>query len=233
MDPENKITRESILHGCKTDDNHIGETKQRISKINRELRTGITFIENFNHSVTIFGSARFKEGNQYYDLAQAITKRIVKDTGYAVVTGGGPGIMEAANRGATIADGSSIGFTIKLPNEQITNPYVTDELLFRYFFTRKVVLSYSAEVYIYFPGGFGTLDELFEILTLIQTGMIDRVPVILVGADFWNPLVSFIKNKMLDQEKTISPEDMDFFTVTDDVNEIIKIVKEAPVRESA
>ena len=225
-----KLSVEEIKEGCinLTGEEHGGD--QRLCVINEEFRQGLEFAESINRSVTCFGSARLPEDNEHYQQAQRIAYRISKELDYAIITGGGPGIMEAANRGAHEAGGRSIGMTIHLPHEQFTNPYVKDELQFYFFFSRKVSMTYSAEAYIYFPGGFGTMDELFEILTLVQTDKISKVPIILVGEDYWRPLENFIRETLRDNEKTISPEDMDLFTITDDEEKILEIVRNAPIR---
>jgi len=147
------------------------------------------------------------------------------------VTGGGPGIMEAANRGANDAGGPSLGLNIELPAEQVINPYVTESSSFKYFFARKTALSFAAEAYIFYPGGFGTLDEFFEIVTLIQTKKIHRIPVILVGSDFWEPLHSFISDVLRLKHGTISKSDIDLYRITDDHTEIIKLIEKAPTRK--
>ncbi|MCD8527961.1 MAG: TIGR00730 family Rossman fold protein [Candidatus Pacebacteria bacterium] len=221
-----KLTTDEIREGCVllTDGD---EHETRICVINEEFRQGLDFIKTYDASVTIFGSARTPETDPYYDLARTIARRIVQDLGYAIVTGGGPGMMEAGNRGAHDARGRSIGFSIKLPMEQTSNPYMTDELSFYFFFSRKVCMTYASEAYIYMPGGFGTLDELFEILTLVQTEKISRFPIILVGEDFWRPLDAFIKKTLLEQYQTISPEDLDLYIITDDVDLIIETIKKS------
>lgn len=203
---------------------------QKVSVINKELLEGLEFIGSYPKSVTFFGSARFKEDNPYYIQARRIAS-LLAQRGFAVVSGGGPGIMEAANRGAFDVDGTSIGFNIVLPREQVMNPYVQEHVDFQYFFTRKVSLTFSAEAYIYFPGGFGTMDEFFEILTLVQTRKIPQVPMILVGTDFWTPLKHFLENLMYKTHQTINKEDMNLFTITDDEDEILEIVKKAPMRK--
>lgn len=226
-----KLSVDEIKEGCVNLTGQPGGNETRICVINEEFRQGIEFVQGIERSVTCFGSARLPEDNKHYKQARGIAYRIAKELDYAIITGGGPGIMEAANRGAYDAGGRSIGMTIHLPHEQFTNPYVKDELQFYFFFTRKVSMTYSAEAYIYFPGGFGTMDELFEILTLIQTNKIGKVPVILVGEDYWRPLENFIKETLRDNEETISPEDMDLFTITDDEDKILEIVKNAPLRQ--
>lgn len=209
------------------------DLRDRIHVIRREFIRGLSFIRDHKHSVTFFGSARFREDNEYYQLARDIAKGIA-ETGIDIVTGGGPGIMEAVNRGATEAEGDnaghSLGLNITLPEEQLLNPYVEENESFHYFFSRKVALTFSAEAYIFFPGGFGTLDEFFEILTLVQTEKIVSVPIILVGSDFWNPLLDYIENVQKNTHKTISSEDTDLFEITDDKERVIEIVQNAPMR---
>lgn len=205
-------------------------TRQRLSTIATELVEGIEFIGSYPKSVTFFGSARFSSDNPYYQKARNLAHALAQ-RGFAIVTGGGPGIMEAANRGSFDADGKSIGFNITLPKEQVMNPYVQEHVDFQYFFTRKVCLTFSAEAYIYFPGGFGTMDEFFEILTLVQTRKIPRVPMILVGTEYWLPLKHFLENLMYKKYKTIDKEDLDLFIITDDEKEIVRIVEQAPMRK--
>jgi uncharacterized protein (TIGR00730 family) len=158
-------------------------TQARNKRVVEELTAGICAIRKYPKSVTIFGSARLKPGSEFYEKARSVAGKIC-EAGYAVITGGGPGIMQGANHGTFDKCGSGIGFNIELPFEQNINPYVTHGVDFHYFFTRKVSMTFSGEVYIYFPGGFGTLDEFFEIMTLIQTKKIPKVPVILVGKEF-------------------------------------------------
>jgi uncharacterized protein (TIGR00730 family) len=205
------------------------DTNKRISLISEELKRGFEFLKKQPKTVTFFGSARLPEGNEHYERARRIAYRLAKD-GYAVVTGGGPGIMEAANRGAFEAEGRSLGITIKLPMEQVRNPYITDVEDFYYFFTRKVMLTFSAEAYLMFPGGFGTFDETFEILTLVQTHKIEPVPIILVGKSFWQPFLDNIQSVMLMNNQTIDAEDLKLFTVTDDEDLIVDMLKNVVVR---
>lgn len=201
----------------------------RVSKIDKEFKKGFDFIKNHPKSVTFFGSARFDENNEFYKQARSIAGKIATELKYSVVTGGGPGIMEAANRGAFEAGGVSLGIGIELPHEQSINKYVTDFIELYYFFVRKVILTYSAESYVFLPGGFGTLDEFFEIVTLVQTKKIESVPVILVGKKYWEPLKETIEKELLGR-KTIDAEDMNLFHITDDEDEVIEIIKNAPVR---
>ncbi len=204
--------------------------KERLSIIHSELSAGFQYIHNYDRSVTFFGSARSTSEDPHYQMAERIAGRVVKELDYVVVTGGGPGIMEAANKGAFEAGGKSIGFTIELPHEQKDNPYLTGKVDFNFFFSRKTMMSFAAEAYVFFPGGFGTFDELFEVLTLVQTGKIERVPIVLIGKEYWNQLNDFISKEMLGHHKTIEVEDMGLYTITDDENEVFEIIKNAPVR---
>ncbi len=224
------LTPDEIKKGCVevAGEDHTGV---RICRINEELEQGMTEMEAYDKAVTFYGSARFKEGDEFYDKARVLGGRIAKELGFTVVTGGGPGIMEGGNRGAFEAGGKSVGLTIKLPMEQHDNPYLTDTVPFYFFFARKVALSYSSEVFIFFPGGFGTMDEFFEQLTLVQTGKLKPVPMILYGSDFWNPFVALWKTVLLEKYKTISSEDFNLFTVTDDDNQVLEIIKGAKSRE--
>ncbi|MGH2429409.1 MAG: TIGR00730 family Rossman fold protein [Candidatus Limnocylindria bacterium] len=189
----------------------------------RSLRILGEFVEGFDAlakvgpAVSIFGSARIGRRNRYYGAARRLAARLVAE-GFAIITGGGPGVMEAANRGAREAGGLSIGANIELPFEQGLNEYVDLGMQFRYFFVRKVMFVKYAEGFVIFPGGFGTLDELFESLTLIQTGKVEHFPVVLYGKDYWRGMMQWIRDKPLYEEK-ISPEDLDLLTITDDVEE--------------
>lgn len=175
--------------------------------------------------VTIFGSARNLPANEKYIKAAYDTASALAQEGYTIVTGGGNGIMGASNKGAYDVGGKSVGFNIKLPHEQEPNPYTTDELTFRYFFTRKVALSFYSHAYIYFPGGYGTLDELFEIMTLIQTHKMPKLKVVLFGSDHWNDLDKFIQKHLLD-DGYISGNDEKIYTITDSVEELVRIINE-------
>ncbi|MBX4210436.1 TIGR00730 family Rossman fold protein [Candidatus Parcubacteria bacterium] len=202
---------------------------KRVSLITEEFTRGFKFIRDYPKSVTFFGSSRMSQDNPLYKKASDLAKRIVQDLGYSIVTGGGPGIMEAGNRGAYEAGGTSLGMTIKLPHEQTMNPYLSDHIDFFYFFSRKVCLSFSAEAYVFFPGGYGTLNEFFEILTLVQTKKIEPVPVFLVGKEYWQPLDSFMKKELLDKG-LVENDDIGLYTMTDDEVRIISEIKKAPVR---
>lgn len=206
--------------------------KKREEISGAEFDRGYNLIKKYPLSVSILGSARFKEGSIYYEKARTIANKIVKELEYAVVTGGGPGIMEAANRGAFEAGGASLGFVIKLPKEQIINKYMTEYVEFEYFSSRKTLLFFSAEAYIYMPGGFGTLDELFEVLTQIQTNKMPGTPVILVGKEFWTPFLDLLKQKLAIETNTINMEDTELYKVVDSDEEIIDIIRKAPFREA-
>jgi len=203
--------------------------KSRVHKITDEFTDGFEFIENHPRSVTFFGSSMLKNDSEYCQKAERLAGRIVKELGYSILSGGGPGIMEAANKGASENGGHSLGLSIRLPREQHTNPYVTANMDFYYFFSRKVCMSFAAEAYIFFPGGFGTMDEFFEILTLVQTNKIESVPIFLVGKDFWGPLHDFIINDLI-RHKTVHPQDIDLYRLTDDEDEIVEKIRNAPVR---
>lgn len=185
----------------------------------KDLEYGLRMIRSYPQGVTVFGSARISEDDKYYKKARELGGLLAQN-GHAVITGGGPGVMEAANRGAYEYGGRSIGLNIKLDHEQMPNPYLTDTMEFRYFFARKVMLSMSAKVYVFFPGGFGTLDELSEIIILMQENKMPRMPVFFFGKSFWRPLERFYRTKML-SKKLISAKDLKIFKLTDDVNEII------------
>lgn len=202
----------------------------KLNMIHEEFHQGIETVKKFNPSVTFYGSTRLNEGNQYYEKVRNLTYRIAKELGYAVLSGGGPGIMEAANRGAYEAGGKSVGLTIKLPKEQYTNKYVTDEIPFHYFFTRQSAMSYSTEVCVFGPGGFGTLSELFEILTLLQTNKIGNVPVILFGSEFWSPIEKTIEENLLNKYGTVGEKDIKLYKITDDEDEILEIIKNSKIR---
>ena len=200
----------------------------RIQRITRELRMGFDALAHVGPAASFFGSARTPPDDPEYALARE-TARIVGEAGLAIITGGGPGAMEAANRGARDAGALSIGLNIELPFEQGLNPYCDIGLEFHYFFTRKIMFVRYASGFVVFPGGFGTLDETFEALTLIQTGKIQHFPLVLVGSGYWEGLEDWLRERMLADGK-ISPEDMDLFVVTDDPQEVLQIVREAQHR---
>ena len=195
-----------------------------IFKIMGEFVNGFEKMSAIGPCVTIFGSARTKPGDMYYELAVLIAKKVAQ-AGYGIITGGGPGIMEAGNKGAHLAGGTSVGLNIDLPFEQHDNPYIDNDksLDFDYFFVRKVMFVKYSQGFVVMPGGFGTLDELFEAITLIQTNKIGRFPIILVGSDFWAGLMDWIQNTML-EAKNISPEDLDLVKIADSAEEVVEII---------
>tara|TARA_B100002003_G_scaffold46024_1_gene41383 strand:- start:1194 stop:1847 length:654 start_codon:yes stop_codon:yes gene_type:complete len=205
------------------DDIRMGES-WRLFKIMGEFVEGVENLHDIGPAVSIFGSARIKPDDPIYQKAEKIAALFVKNK-FAVITGGGGGVMEAANKGATEAGGQSIGLNIVLPWEQKPNLYSNIKLEFKYFFIRKVMFIKYATAYIIMPGGFGTLDELFESVTLIQTQRIKPLPVIMVGTDYWDGLKSWIESRLLVKEKMISPNDFEILQVMDDPEKIVKAVK--------
>jgi|TARA_R110000764_G_scaffold219818_1_gene307625 uncharacterized protein (TIGR00730 family) len=195
-----------------------------IFKIMGEFVNGFEKMSVIGPCVSIFGSARVREGHPYYDLAVKISKRI-SEAGYGVITGGGPGIMEAGNKGAKLAGGISVGLNIDLPFEQHDNPFIDEDksLDFDYFFVRKVMFVKYSQGFVVMPGGFGTLDEFFEALTLIQTHKIHTFPIILVGTEFWKGLMDWIKNTLVDAGN-ISPKDLDLIKLVDTEDEVVEII---------
>ena len=197
-----------------------------IFKIMSEFVTGYERLSAIGPCVSVFGSARIQPGSKYYNLATEIAERIV-GMGFGVITGGGPGIMEAANKGATQGEGASVGINIELPFEQHDNPYIDRDknLHFNYFFARKVMFVRYSQAFVVFPGGFGTMDELFEAITLIQTTKIEPFPIILVGSEFWSGLVAWIKEVLLDKFGNIAAKDMDIFRIVDTADEVEDIIE--------
>lgn len=198
----------------------------RLRTIEQEFANGFELVNQYQFTATVFGSARLPETDAHYQQARELGARLARN-GFAVITGGGAGIMEAANRGAYEAGGTSIGFNIELPHEQQLNPYLTKSLAFQHFYARKVMLVYSATALICFPGGFGTLDEMFEVLTLVQTGKMPHIPIILVGSSFWKPLDSYIKDQLRDATQTISKGDEHLYHITDDLNYAVRLAEQS------
>ena len=195
----------------------------RVFRIMSEFVAGFELLRSYGLAASIFGSTRFVPGDPYYKQAEDLASKLAKK-GFVIITGGGPGIMEAANVGGFKVGGKSVGLNIQLPFEQKLNPYTTQSLSFDFFFSRKVMLTFASEVYIYFPGGYGTLDEFLEILTLIQTKKIERIPIVLFGKDFWDPLLAFFQSHLLKKYKTIGKEDMELFHVVDSVDDAMKYI---------
>jgi uncharacterized protein (TIGR00730 family) len=201
----------------------------RIFRIMAEFVEGFQFLSELDNEVTIFGSARLTPDTKWYQEAVELGAMLGKNN-FTVVTGGGPGIMEAANRGAYESGGKSVGINIQLPMEQRINPYVNHSRAFHYFFTRKVILAASAQAYVYFPGGFGTMDELFEILTLIQTGKSEKIPIVLVGKEYWDGLFDWLTKIQLEKFETISAGDLDMFTIVNTAKEAYDLIKDSKDR---
>jgi uncharacterized protein (TIGR00730 family) len=197
----------------------------QIFKIMAEFVEGFEKMASIGPCVTLFGSARTEPGHKYYELAEEIAFKLTQN-GYGVITGGGPGIMEAANKGARRGGGISVGLNIQLPFEQGANPYIdSDKLItFKHFFVRKVMFQKYAQGFIFLPGGFGTFDEFFESVTLIQTGKIGRFPIVLVGSSFWGGLVTWIEKVVQEEQRNISPEDTDLFKVVDTSQEAVDVI---------
>jgi hypothetical protein len=216
-----RIVTELLDPNARTNDGAV--QSWRVFRIMSEFVQGFELLRKYDLAATFWGSARLQPNDPYYKAAEELAAKLAKK-GFTIISGGGPGIMEASNVGAFKVGGNSIGLNIQLPFEQKLNPYTTESLNFDFFFSRKVMLTFASEVYVYFPGGFGTLDELFEIITLIQTKKIEKLPVILYGKEFWEPLMRFFEKDLLKKYKTISKEDLELFYVTDSVDEAYKYI---------
>jgi uncharacterized protein (TIGR00730 family) len=223
FDEEIIAAQEAAVRSTLTDED-------RLERITEELRTGFDALAGVGAAASFFGSARTPPDDPEYALARK-TARLVGESGMAIITGGGPGIMEASNRGAKDAGALSIGLNIELPFEQGGNPYCDISLEFHYFFARKIMFVRYASGFVVFPGGFGTMDELFEALTLTQTGKITEFPVVLVGSDYWSGLVHWLRERMLG-EGMISPDDLDMFTVVDEPTEVRDLLMSAAHRQA-
>jgi uncharacterized protein (TIGR00730 family) len=207
------------------------EDERRVERIRNEIDGAFHALRDIQEGVSIFGSARIEEGHRWYELCRE-TAACLTDHGYTVITGGGPGLMEAANRGAAEAGGLSVGLNIELPHEQHVNPYVNRRLQFHYFFARKLMFVRFARAFVIMPGGFGTLDELFESLTLIQTLRIQQFPTILVDSEFWAPLLEWIDHG-LEDHGLISPGDKELLVVCDEPHDVCRHVMRASERQRA
>ncbi|PJA47244.1 TIGR00730 family Rossman fold protein [Candidatus Uhrbacteria bacterium CG_4_9_14_3_um_filter_36_7] len=207
----------------------MSEITWRIFRIMAEFVEGFQFLSSSSREITIFGSTRLPPENRWYQEAVKLGSMLAQ-SGFTVITGGGPGIMEAANKGAYEAGGESLGLNIQLPHEQRVNPYVKRSRAFHYFFTRRVMLAASAQAYIFFPGGFGTLDEFFELVTLIQTKKAQAIPMICVGKEFWDPMITWVNTYLLEKFQTISPEDTNIYQVVDCAEEVFELIKDSKER---
>ena len=209
-----------------------GDMAAQSARIGDEFLNGFEAVARIDRpAVSIFGSARVPEGGPVYEEARDVARRFA-EAGFAVVTGGGPGVMEAANRGAREGNGLSVGFNIELPHEQHSNPYVDIEMTFEHFYARKTMFVKAAEGFVIFPGGFGTLDELFEALTLIQTGKVLHFPVVLFDSEYWTPLRRWVRERLL-PDGMISPEDLKLLHLTDDAQDAVDVVVECYERRCA
>ena len=199
----------------------------QIFKIMAEFVDGFEALAKLGPCISVFGSARTQPGHPYYELTVAIAKRLAEE-GFGIISGGGPGIMEAANKGAQLGAGKSVGLNIELPFEQHANPFIDRDanLHFEYFFVRKVMFTKYSQGFVMMPGGFGTMDEFFEVITLIQTGKMLQVPLILVGTEYWSGLVAWMQETMLKQSANISPEDLDLLKIADTPEEVVAHVLE-------
>lgn len=195
---------------------------EQIPTISQELQTAVDTLQEIGWGVSVFGSARIQPDNKYYHLAEEIGQRLAQ-AGHPVIAGGGPGIMEAANKGAFEAGGRSVGLNIELPRETTNNKYQTHSLQFQYFYSRKATFFMHSAAYIAMPGGFGTLDELFEAITLVQTRKNPPAPIILVGSEFWSGLIDWVKAQLI-THRFISPDDINLITITDEVETVMQII---------
>ncbi len=195
----------------------------RVFKIMSEFVEGFDLLKKYALAVSVFGSTRMKLDPRYYADASALSGKLAK-RGFAIITGGSAGIMEAANKGAYEAGGASVGLNIRLEDHQAPNDYLTDEHTFDHFFVRKVMLTFASEAYVYFPGGFGTLDEFFEILTLVQTKKIRRIPIVLYGKEYWDPFIEHFQKELLERHGAVDDGDMQLFKVVDTVDEAYEYI---------
>ncbi len=223
LSTDSAVTEDEKLFARSTRPAFLGEDPWRVLRIMSEFVDGFDALAEVGPAVTVFGSARVTEGSPIYEQARAIGHRLALD-GWAVITGGGPGVMAAANRGCQEAGGLSIGCNIELPHEQSVNPYVDLAVEFRYFFARKTMFVKYADAFVIMPGGFGTLDELFEALTLIQTGKIRHFPVVLVGTEYWAGLIEWARETLI-ADGTVSEADLALLTLTDDPEEVCRVVR--------
>ena len=206
-----------------------GIEHERMQKIVEEFQRGFHFLRDFGLAVSVFGSSRAKPSDRMYKEAVLLASLLAKD-GFAVITGGGPGIMEAANKGAVEAGGRAAAINIQLPREQQTNPYVKESVALYYFFIRKVMLAFASDVYIFFPGGFGTLDEMFELVTLVQTKKIKPIPIILVDREYWTPLLLWIEHELYTRRGAVGKQDLEIYHLVDNAQEAFELISRMVVR---
>lgn len=199
----------------------------RVMRVLSEFVEGFGALAELGKAISVFGSARSRPGDAEYELAVQLGRRLAEN-GYGVITGGGPGIMEAANKGACEAGGMSVGLGIELPFEQGLNEYVDLGINFRYFFARKTMFVKYAQGFVVLPGGFGTMDELFESLTLVQTGKVTQFPIVLMGTEFWGGMIDWLRTQLAGSKK-IAPDDLDLLTLTDDLDEVMSVIRESEV----
>jgi len=219
---DKSVAAKKSIESFNTSSKILSRESWKIFQIMAEFVEGFERLEQIHPSVSIFGSARTPTDHPYYHSAEEIA-RLLSDAGFSVVSGGGPGIMEAVNKGAQAGKGPSVGLNITLPHEQSSNPYQDIQLTFRHFFARKVMFVKYASAYVVLPGGFGTLDELMEIMTLVQTGKSRRIPIILVHTPYWRGMLDWFRNTLV-PEGTISPEDLDLLTVLDDPQDVLNAI---------
>jgi hypothetical protein len=237
MKDQNKTIIEPVEHRmegelkvCDPDKTDHTRTMEswRLMKIMAEITEGFEFLKKYKLAATIYGSSRMTSDDPSYQAAEKLAGSLAR-SGFTVITGGAGGIMEAANKGAYEAKGESVGLNIRLPREQAANKFLTAEKDFSYFFTRRVMLAFASEVYVYFPGGYGTLNEFFEIVTLVQTQKIKRIPIVLYGREFWQPILDLLEKRLYQQNQFIDKADLDLYRLVDSVDEayeaILKLVK--------
>jgi len=219
---DKSVGSQKSIESFNTSSKILSRESWKIFQIMAEFVEGFERLAQIHPSVSIFGSSRTPSGHPYYQAAEEIA-RLLSDAGFSVVSGGGPGIMEAANKGAQAGKAPSVGLNIALPHEQVANPYQDIQLTFRHFFARKVMFVKYASAYVVLPGGFGTLDELMEIMTLVQTGKSRRIPIILVHAPYWKGLLDWFRNTLI-PEGAIGPEDLEFITVLDQPQDVLNAI---------
>lgn len=205
-------------------DKRGGTVSWRIFRVMSEFVDGYEFLSGLTKEVTVFGSARIQRGSRYYEEGEKLGRMLASE-GYTTITGGGPGIMEAVNKGAHESGGPSLGLNIELPKEQRVNSYVNRGLGFHFFFTRKVMMTSPSQAFVVFPGGYGTLDEFFEVITLMQTNKMPRVPLILMGQEYWSALDHFIRQEVMEHHQAIEPEDLKLYKIVDSADEAMRLIR--------